>query len=423
MQIEVPARSSSVAQSASTRRPRARTSASIRAPASVSDTSGSVLAPFTIATVQYFGVRAAIQTEVGELELTVLMPCLDEAKTVALCVRKALDVCRAAGIAAEVLIADNGSADGSPELARAAGARVIHVKERGYGAALRAGIEAARGRFVVMGDADDSYEFEDVPRFLERLRAGDELVMGSRFRGKIHPGAMPFLHRFLGNPVLTWILNLFFGVGITDAHCGMRGFSRQAIRSLSLRSPGMEFASEMVIRAAQQRLRIGEVPTSLRPDGRGRRPHLRTWRDGWRHLRFMLLFSPAWLFVVPGLLVTAVGLALTIAVAMTRVQIFGHTLQTHFGLMGSALAILGMQVAMLGLFAKTVFVLDGIGQNRAIERFLEGFRLEVALLLGVLTAGTGLSIDARILLHWVHTYGTPLDGDITHFAIVGGTLL
>ncbi len=352
-----------------------------------------------------------------------LMPCLDEAKTVGTCVRKAIEACQAAGVVAEVLIADNGSRDGSPELARAAGARVIQVEEKGYGAALRAGIEAAHGRYVVMGDADDSYEFQDVPRFVERLRAGDELVMGSRFRGVIHPGAMPFLHRFLGNPVLTWILNLFFGAGITDAHCGMRGFSRQAIRSLSLRSPGMEFASEMVIRAAQEKLRIGEVPTSLRPDGRGRRPHLRTWRDGWRHLRFMLLFSPWWLFAVPGLLATAIGLLLTVSVAVTTIEIFGRVLHTHFALLGSALAILGLQVTILGVFAKTVFVLDGIGRSAAVERLLAGYRLELVLLVGAAAVCGGLAIDLRILLFWIRSHGGQLDEAITNLAIMGGTLL
>ncbi len=368
-------------------------------------------------------MRAAIQTGVSEIELTVLMPCLDEAKTVGLCVRKAADVCRAAGIAAEILVADNGSRDGSPELARAAGARVIHVTEKGYGAALRAGIEAARGRFVVMGDADDSYEFDDVPRFVERLRNGDELVMGSRFRGTIHPGAMPFLHRFLGNPVLTWVLNLFFGAGITDAHCGMRGFSRDSIRGLSLQASGMEFASEMVIRAAQEKIRIGEVPTSLRPDGRGRRPHLRTWRDGWRHLRFMLLFSPLWLFAVPGLTATVLGLVLTTAVALTRIAVFGHVLQTHFALLGSALAILGLQVTMLGVFAKALFVLDGIGRNAAVERFLRGFSLEIALLGGAAAVCAGLFVDARILIGWIASRGGALDESVTRTAIAGGTLL
>jgi glycosyltransferase involved in cell wall biosynthesis len=368
-------------------------------------------------------VRVAAQLDPSAVELTVLMPCLDEAKTVATCVRKAIEACQAAGIAAEVLVADNGSSDGSPELARAAGARVIHVEEKGYGAALRAGIEGARGRYVVMGDADDSYEFQDVPRFLSRLRAGDELVMGSRFRGVIHPGAMPFLHRFLGNPVLTWILNLFFGAGITDAHCGMRGFSREAIRSLSLRSPGMEFASEMVIRAAQEKLRIGEVPTSLRPDGRGRRPHLRTWRDGWRHLRFMLLFSPWWLFAVPGLAAMTLGLALTVAVGVTDVEIFGRVLHTHFALLGSALAILGLQVTILGIFAKTVFVLDGIGSSPGVERLLAGYRLELALLAGAAAVVAGLGIDGRILLFWIRSHGGQLEEAITRLAIMGGTLL
>jgi len=368
-------------------------------------------------------MHAVADSTIVEPELTVLMPCLDEARTVAVCVRKALDVCRAAGISAEILVADNGSKDGSDELARAVGARVIHVAEKGYGAALRAGIEQARGRYVVMGDADDSYEFEDVPRFLDRLRQGDELVMGSRFRGKIYPGAMPFLHRFLGNPVLTWILNLFFGAGITDAHCGMRGFSRESIRKLHLRSSGMEFASEMVIRAAQEKIRIGEVPTSLRPDGRGRRPHLRTWRDGWRHLRFMLLFSPLWLFVVPGLAALLVGLFLIVAVAFAHVEIFGHTLQTHFSLLGSLLATVGMQVLILGVFAKTVFVLDGIGRNAAIERFLRGFSLEVALLSGALMGIAGLAIDASILGRWLATRGGPLDEAVTNLTIVGGTLV
>lgn len=368
-------------------------------------------------------MQAALETQPAQPELTVLMPCLDEAKTVASCVRKAVEVCRAAGIDAEVLVADNGSRDGSPELARAAGARVIHVPEKGYGAALRAGIESARGRYVVMGDADDSYEFEDVPRFLERLRKGDELVMGSRFRGTIHPGAMPFLHRFLGNPVLTWILNLFFGAGITDAHCGMRGFSRESIRNLQLRSPGMEFASEMVIRAAQQKIRIGEVPTSLRPDGRGRRPHLRTWRDGWRHLRFMLLFSPLWLFAVPGLAAIVLGLALTAVVAFTSIRVFGRTLHVHFSLLGSALAILGLQLTMLGVFAKSVFILDGIGHHPAIERLLSGFRLEIAILCGFVAAGVGLGIDAHVLIGWLRTHGGLLEERVTELAIMGGTLL
>jgi len=361
--------------------------------------------------------------EVPGPELTVLMPCLNEARTVGTCVRKAVEVCSRSGIDAEVLVADNGSTDGSPEIAREAGARVIPVPQRGYGAALRAGIEAARGRLIVMGDADDSYEFADIPNFVARLREGDELVMGSRFRGTIYPGAMPPLHRYLGNPVLTWILNLFFGAGISDAHCGMRGFQRDAIRRLSLRSSGMEFASEMIIRAAQERVRISEVPTSLRPDARDRKPHLRTWRDGWRHLRFMLLFSPAWLFLIPGLVGVGIGLALTCAVAFAHVEILGHKLQTHFALLGSAIALVGLQVALLGVFAKTVFVLDGIGRSPGIEKLIEGFRLEAAIAIGALSFVAGVWIDGRILTHWLSTAAGELGLGFTNLAIFGGTLI
>jgi glycosyltransferase involved in cell wall biosynthesis len=367
-------------------------------------------------------MQAAAAMESAPVELTVLMPCLDEAKTVGACVAKARETCRAHGIAAEILVADNGSTDGSQRLAGESGARVIHVPARGYGSALRAGIDAARGRYVVIADADDSYDFGDIPAFLAQLRAGAQLVMGSRFRGKIHPGAMPLLHRFLGNPVLTWVLNLFFGAGISDAHCGMRGFSREAIRALSLRSSGMEFASEMIIRAAQEKLRVREVPTSLRPDGRGRRPHLRTWRDGWRHLRFMLLFSPLWLFLVPGSIISATGLVLATAVAFAKVTVFGHQLNTHFALLGSSLAIVGVQLSMLGLFAKAVFVLDGVGKSPSAERLLEGLRLESGILAGASIFAAGVAVDARILAAWIATHGGALDAQATHLAILGGTL-
>ncbi len=355
-------------------------------------------------------------------ELTVLMPCLNEQLTVGRCVRRAVEVCAEHGIAAEVLIADNGSTDSSQQLAREAGARVIDVAQRGYGAALLAGIEAARGRFVVMADSDDSYEFGDIPALLRELRAGGELVMGSRFRGTIHPGAMPFLHRFVGNPVLTFILNFLFGAGISDVHCGLRGFSREAIRGLNLRSTGMEFASEMIIRAAQERLSIREVPTSLRPDGRDRRPHLRTFRDGWRHLRFMLLFSPLWLFVAPGLVASVLGMFLMIAVAFFNVTIFGHILYTHFALLGSTLTMLGLQLVLLGVFAKSVFVLDGIGQNRSVKRLLTSFRLEFALLGGLALFLAGVGIDVFILSDWLATGRGVLLPHVTHVAILGGTL-
>lgn len=355
-------------------------------------------------------------------EVSVVMPCLDEANTVATCVKKALDACRGAGIAAEVVVADNGSTDGSQDLARAAGARVVAVTARGYGSALRGGILAARGRFVVMADSDDSYELADVPRFVEELRKGAQLVMGSRFKGTIHPGAMPILNRYLGNPVLTGVLNLFFRVGITDAHCGMRGFSREAILGLNLQTTGMEYASEQVIRAAQEGLAIREVPTSLRPDGRGRPPHLRRWRDGWRHLRFMLLFSPVWLFTVPGTLALALGLFLLLAVTFVPVTIFGHRLDTHFGLLGSSLSILGAQVVSLGLFAKAVYVLDGLGRAETLRSFLSGFRLETAIVFGIFVSLLGGGIDSWVLAVWIRRSGGGLESSITHLAILGGTL-
>lgn len=241
------------------------------------------------------------------LAVSVVLPCLNEAETVALCVKAALAALERSGLTGEVLVADNGSTDGSQELARAAGARVVLVPQRGYGAALLGGIAAARGRTIVMGDADMSYDFGAVPEFVKAMDAGAELVMGSRFRGGIEPGAMPPLHRWLGNPVLSFLGRLFFRVPVSDFHCGLRGFRKDAIERLELKTTGMEFASEMVVKAALFGLRIAEIPVILRPDGRSRPPHLRTWRDGWRHLRFLLVYSPRWLFLYPGLALILLG--------------------------------------------------------------------------------------------------------------------
>ena len=240
-------------------------------------------------------------------ELTILMPCLNEARTIGVCIYKAKEFMARAGVSGEILIADNGSVDGSIDIAVAMGARVVSVTEKGYGAALIGGIRAARGEYIIMGDADDSYDFESLDPFLAQLRAGDQLVMGNRFKGGIAPGAMPMLHRYLGNPVLSMIGKLFFKVPISDFHCGLRGFRTEAIRELDLRTTGMEFASEMVVRSGLAGLRITEVATTLRPDGRGRPPHLRTWRDGWRHLKFLLMYSPQWLYLVPGAILGAIG--------------------------------------------------------------------------------------------------------------------
>jgi len=253
--------------------------------------------------------------EARSVELTILMPCLNEAETIETCVRKAMGYLEKSGIDGEVLIADNGSTDGSQGMARALGARVIDVPVRGYGAALIAGIENAHGRYVIMGDADDSYDFTALDPFVKELRAGGELVMGNRFKGGIAPGAMPFLHKYLGNPVLSQIGKTFFAIKIGDFHCGLRGFSREAIRKLDLNNTGMEFASEMVVKSAMRGVRIVEVPTTLKPDGRSRPPHLRTWRDGWRHLRFLLLHSPSWLFLYPGLFFIVIGALAALALS------------------------------------------------------------------------------------------------------------
>jgi len=240
--------------------------------------------------------RAFVPAHDQECEVTVLLPCLNEARTVGKCVAKAMAALRRLGVAGEVVVADNGSTDGSQKLAIAAGARVIVAERRGYGAALLAGIAAAEGRFIIMGDADDSYDFSNIDPFIERLRAGDDLVMGNRFKGGIKPGAMSWHHRYIGNPVLTGILNLFYRTGVRDAHCGLRAFRKDSCQRLGLRTTGMEFASEMVVKAALHGQKISEVPIILYPDGRDRRPHLRSFRDGWRHLRFLLLLCPLWLY-------------------------------------------------------------------------------------------------------------------------------
>ena len=244
------------------------------------------------------------------MELTILMPCLNEAETVATCVRKARGFLERTGIEGEVLVADNGSSDGSPDIAREAGARVVRIANKGYGSALIGGIDAACGRFVIMADADNSYDFSQLDAFVEGLRAGNTMVIGHRFRGGIRPGAMPLLHRYLGNPLLSFAGRLFFSSGIGDFHCGLRGVDRAAVLKLGLSAPGMEFASEMVVKATLAGWRIAEVPTVLSPDGRSRAPHLRSWRDGWRHLRFLLMMSPRWLMLYPGMCLIAIGVAL-----------------------------------------------------------------------------------------------------------------
>lgn len=361
----------------------------------------------------------------NQLELTVLMPCLNEANTLATCIKKAHAYLLMAGIKGEVLIADNGSDDGSPCISAAAGARVIHVEERGYGAALMAGIRQAKGRYVIMGDADDSYDFSDLNAYLVQLRSGAQLVMGNRFKGGIEPGAMPPLHRYLGNPVLSFLGRLFFRVPIGDFHCGLRGFSRSHILDLGLVTTGMEFASEMVAKSALAGLKIEEVPTTLRPDGRGRAPHLRTWRDGWRHLLFMLLFSPRWLFFVPGILSLALGLT-GFALLMHGNPVFIKVgLGIHSLLYMAGATILGLQLIQLAFLTKWIGVMSGIVPSPAwLNRIAPYVRVEAGLIAGLVLLLVGLFWSLHLVLDWGNAgYGALDPTQVMRIAIPAVTLM
>ncbi|MEQ1771332.1 MAG: glycosyltransferase family 2 protein [Devosia sp.] len=330
-----------------------------------------------------------------DLDLTILMPCLNEAETLGTCIRKARGYIERSGISAEILIADNGSTDGSQEIARAAGARVVDVPVKGYGAALAAGIEAAGGRFVIMGDADDSYDFSALDPFVERLRAGSDLVMGNRFAGGILPGAMPWHHRYIGNPVLSFAGRLFFKTKARDFHCGLRGFSRDAVRRLHLRTTGMEFASEMLVKATLSGLRIEEVPTTLKPDGRSRAPHLRSFRDGWRHLRFLLLFSPRWLFLYPGLTLLGIGLFLGALLIRGPVS-FSPTvvLDLHSFLIAAMCILVGLQAVSFAIIGRRFASRYGfIPRSGTFDRVLEWLTLERVLIAALIfTAGGTIAL-------------------------------
>ena len=340
----------------------------------------------------------AVRSRTGEVELTILMPCLNEAETIEACVGKAKAFLDRAGINGEILVADNGSDDGSPALARRLGARTIEVPRRGYGAALIQGINAARGRYVIMGDADDSYDFSALDDLVRELRGGADLVMGNRFKGGIRPGAMPALHRYLGNPVLSFIGRLFFRCGIGDFHCGLRGFRRASAQQLDLRTTGMEFASELVVKASLAKQRIVEVPIVLHPDGRSRPPHLRSWRDGWRHLRFLLLFSPRWLLLYPGLAIVAVSAGLMAALA-TGLWSPGHGRLAEGLLVGAGgLMIVGMQAVQFSLlarvFAQTHRLLPPM--RHRISGVVDRITMEIGLIGGalmLLCAGAGLVLS------------------------------
>jgi glycosyltransferase involved in cell wall biosynthesis len=335
-----------------------------------------------------------------ELEVSIVMPCLNEARTVGACVTKATRGLRSLGVAGEIIVADNGSTDGSRELAASAGARVVPVEARGYGAALMGGIAAAKGRYVIMGDADDSYDFEAIAPFLERLRAGDDLVMGNRFSGGIDKGAMPRLHRYLGNPVLSFVARLFFGGDVGDFHSGMRAFRVDAIRNLDLRTTGMEFASEMAVKAHLRHLTVSEVPIRLHPDKRGRPPHLRTWRDGWRHLRFLLLYSPRWLFLYPGAALMFIGTVVGLWLLPGGRVAGGVGFDVHTLIYAAGAVIIGFQAVVFALFTKIFAISEGLlPEDPRLNRLFRFVTLEsglvagaVLLLIGLVTAIAAVGI-------------------------------
>src|SRR6202050_4908231 len=333
--------------------------------------------------------------------LTVVMPCLNEAETVATCVRKAIGFLAASGISGEVLVADNGSTDGSQQLATEAGARVVPVSEKGYGNALMGGIIAARGKYIIMGDADDSYDFTNLMPFVDELRNGADLVMGNRFAGGIAPGAMPPLHRYLGNPVLSFIGRLFFRSKIGDFHCGLRGFSRDSMLALNLQATGMEFASEMVVKSTRAAQRITEVPTTLAKDGRSRPPHLHTWRDGWRHLRFLLLFSPRWLFFLPGLVLLIAGLIIGAIVIPHPFRVGTVTFDVDTLVAASAMVVIGFQSVLFWLFTQVYAGSEGfLPEEPKVQRLLEKLSLERGLLLGAAIGLAGVAGLIVSLLYW-----------------------
>ncbi len=336
------------------------------------------------------------------VEVSVVIPCLNEANSLAYCVDKAVRAFQAAGLSGEVVVADNGSTDGSIQIAEQHGARVIRVAERGYGAALRAGIAGARGLFIIMGDADDSYDFTDVPRFVEKLHEGNDIVMGNRFRGEIKPGAMPPLHKYFGNPGLTALLNTLFHAHIGDGYCGMRGFTRSLYDRLDLRSSGMEFALEMVIKSAQIGARIAEIPITLWPDKRGRAPHLRSFRDGWRSLRFMLLYAPNWLFLLPGTALVLTGLFLVFWLLPGPRQISPHVgLDIHTMIFGVIFTLLGAQILSIGAFAKVFSYAERFDRHSvSLRRVLKRVTLETGLLVGSSLFLMGFAGCAWVTWQW-----------------------
>jgi glycosyltransferase involved in cell wall biosynthesis len=339
-----------------------------------------------------------------ELDLTILMPCLNEADTLATCIKKGLKSLADLGLRGEVLIADNGSTDGSIEIAKKLGARVVSIPRKGYGNALRGGIESARGRWIIMGDSDDSYDFSALGPFIEKFRQGFELVMGCRMPyggGTILPGAMPWKHRWIGNPALSFIGRLFFNCPVTDFHCGLRGVTREGFAKMQLKTSGMEFASEMVIKATLRDLKIAEVPITLHKDGRSHPPHLRSWRDGWRHLRFMLLFSPRWLFAGPGLLMLIVGLGFGVPLCLGPLKVGRVYFDTNTLLVAGMMVIVGFQVMFFGVFTRLYCVANGfLPESKHLAWWWRFFSLERGIAIGLLITLIGFGFLVAAVLKW-----------------------
>jgi glycosyltransferase involved in cell wall biosynthesis len=362
-----------------------------------------------------------------ELELSVVMPCLNEADTLAICIEKTQRAMKEHDISGEVVVADNGSGDGSIEIAEGLGARVVHVAERGYGSALMGGIEAARGRFVIMGDADDSYDFLQIPRFVEKLREGYDLVQGCRLPaggGTVLPGAMPFLHRWIGNPMLSTMVQRMFGAPVRDTYCGMRGFTRALYRRLDQRCTGMEFATEMIIKSSLRGEKIAEVPITLHPDGRKTHgPHLRTFRDGWRTVRFFLMYSPRWLFLMPGLLLVLLGLV-GYGVALPGLSFGDVSLGAHTLLVASLAILLGYQSILFAIFTKTFAISEGLmPEDPRITRFFELVDLEKGLVLGCGAFVAGMALLAGAVHQWQGVEFGPLDYARTMRWVIPGVTL
>lgn len=354
------------------------------------------------------------------IELTILMPCLNEAETLATCINKAKAFLQRENISGEIVIADNGSLDGSQEIAAQHGARIVHVPIRGYGSALQHGIEGAAGQYIIMGDADDSYDFLSLKPFIAKLREGYDLVMGNRFKGSIKPGAMPFLNKYLGNPVLSLLGRLFFKSSLGDFHCGLRGFRRDAIQQLNLQSTGMEFASEMIVQATLQELKITEVPTTLSPDGRSRRPHLRPWRDGWRHLKLLLLMSPRWLFFYPGLALVILGAIGMTLLSYGPVTISHYSFDVHTMLFASLFIIIGLQAVFFFLCVRLV---SG-AVSSTLEKWINIFTLEKGLILGGVLTLLGLGGAIYSVWIWMQSsFGPLLPSAMMRIIIPAFTLL